>query len=376
MKESDYQIVIIGAGAVGLAISRALAERGNKSVLIVDRDPGFGRGISSRNSEVIHSGIYYPIDSLKSKYCIMGRELLYQYCEANKVFHQRCGKIIIADEHQKESLMDLFHLGESKNMGDLKILSKKKISHYEPDINGSIGLRIDSTGIIDAHGLMNSFYQKSIASNHDYLFQSTVMDCEPTQNGYQLTIKSPADDLEKVTSEWVINAAGLNSDIISNMIIPENSTPDLIFSKGFYFSLASRWKNRFNHLIYPMPDKDQRSLGIHLSFDQTGSVKLGPDAHFLPHRTEDYSMDESLLKQFFEEASKYIVGLDIEDLTPNFSGIRPKIKAVDYSFADYYIAHEKENGFPGWINLIGIESPGLTSAIAIGEEIARWVNDS
>ena len=306
----------------------------------------------------------------------MGRELLYQYCEANKVFHQRCGKIIIADEHQKESLMDLFHLGESKNMGDLKILSKKEISHYEPDINGSIGLRIDSTGIIDAHGLMNSFYQKSIASNHDYLFQSTVMDCEPTQNGYQLTIKSPADDLEKVTSEWVINAAGLNSDIISNMIIPENSTPDLIFSKGFYFSLASRWKNRFNHLIYPMPDKDQRSLGIHLSFDQTGSVKLGPDAHFFSDRTEDYSMDESLLKYFFEEASKYIVGLEIEDLTPNFSGIRPKIKTDDYSFADFYMAHEKEKGFPGWINLIGLESPGLTSTIAIGEEIARWVNDS
>jgi L-2-hydroxyglutarate oxidase LhgO len=376
MKESDYQIAIIGAGAVGLAISRALAEKGNKSVLIVDRDPGFGRGISSRNSEVIHSGIYYPIDSLKSKYCIMGRELLYQYCEANKVFHQRCGKIIIADEHQKESLMDLFHLGESKNMDNLKVLSKKEISYLEPDINGSIGLRIDSTGIIDAHGLMNSFYQKSIASNHDYLFQSTVMDCAPTQNGYQLTIKSPADDLEKVTSEWVINAAGLNSDIISNMIIPENSTPDLIFSKGFYFSLASRWRNRFNHLIYPMPDKDQRSLGIHLSFDQTGSVKLGPDAHFLSDRKEDYSMDESLLKHFFEEASKYIVGLDIEDLTPNFSGIRPKIKTNDYSFADYYIAHEKENGFPGWINLIGIESPGLTSAIAIGEEIARSVNES
>ena len=373
MKESDYQIVIIGAGAVGLAISRTLAERGNKSVLIVDRDPGFGRGISSRNSEVIHSGIYYPIDSLKSKYCIMGRELLYQYCEANKVFHQRCGKIIIADGHQKESLMDLFYLGESKNMGDLKILSKKEISYSEPDINGSIGLRIDSTGIIDAHGLMNSFYQKSIASNHDYLFQSTVMDCESTQNGYQLTIKSPVDDLEKVTSEWIINAAGLNSDIISNMIIPENSTPDLIFSKGFYFSLASRWRNRFNHLIYPMPDKDQRSLGIHLSFDKSNRIKIGPNAVWQNNRKEDYYVDEKLLDTFYNEASVYIKGLKKSEISPDFSGIRPRIRNKEEKFSDFYISHEKENGYPGFINLIGIDSPGLTSAISIAKDIASWI---
>ena len=376
MKASDYQIIIIGAGVVGLAVARALAEKGKQSVLIIDRETGFGRGISGRNSEVIHSGIYYPQNTLKSKYCIKGRDLLYQYCASNNVFHQNCGKIIIADEYQEEALIKLFHLGESKNLGALKLLSKKEISHHEPNINGVIGLLIESTGIIDAHGLMSSFYQRSNSSNHDYLFQSTILGCKKTQNGYQLTIQSPAAELEKVTCDWVINAAGLNSDLISNMILPVKSTPELIFSKGFYFSLASRWRNRFNHLIYPIPDKDHRSLGIHLSFDQTGRVKLGPDAHFLHERIEDYSMDESLMKPFYEAASQYIIGLKIEDLVPDFSGIRPKIKNENYSFADFYIAHEEEKGFPGWINLIGIDSPGLTSAIAIGEEIERWINDS
>ena len=161
MKASDYQIIIIGAGVVGLAVARALAEKGKQSVLIIDRETGFGRGISGRNSEVIHSGIYYPQNTLKSKYCIKGRDLLYQYCASNNVFHQKCGKIIIADEYQEEALMNLFHLGESKNLGALKLLSKKEISHHEPNINGVIGLLIESTGIIDAHGLMSSFYQRS-----------------------------------------------------------------------------------------------------------------------------------------------------------------------------------------------------------------------
>ncbi|MBT4579844.1 MAG: FAD-dependent oxidoreductase, partial [Candidatus Marinimicrobia bacterium] len=340
IKEIDYQIIIIGTGVVGLSIAHSLAERGFKSVLVIEKESNFGRGISGRNSEVIHSGIYYPERSLKSKYCIQGRKLLSSYCATHGIFHKQCGKIIIANESQENDLMDLFQLGKSKNMAGLSLLTKDEISHHEPRIMGSLGLKIDSTGILDAHALMNSFYQDSQTLDHDYLYKSTVLDCTIISNGYEITIQSPASELEKVRSKWVINAAGLNSDLISQMILPKNKLPELIYSKGYYFSLSSRWKDKFSHLIYPMPDKEHRSLGVHLSFDQTGTSKLGPDAHFLENRIEDYSMDESLLNHFFEEASKYIIGLNKEDLSPDFSGIRPKIKNDALSFEDFYIAHE------------------------------------
>ena len=373
--KSDYEIVIIGAGVCGLATARALSEKGFHSILIIEKEENFGQGISSRNSEVIHSGIYYPKNTLKSKYCIQGRDLLYTYCAENDIFYNRCGKLIVANESQETSLLKLFELGLSKGLTELKILSRKEINQIEPKIKGSLGLKIESTGIINAHDLMNSFYQKSLSSNHDYLFKTKVLGCEITQNGYKIAIQSPAAEIENVSCDWVINSGGLNSDLISNMIIPKKKTPSFIFSKGTYFSLSSRWRNQFSHLIYPMPDKDHRSLGIHLSFDQIGNVKLGPDAHFLQERIENYTIDDSLINDFFQAASRYIVDLKIEDLSLNFSGIRPKINSKNHTFQDFYISHEIEKGFPGWINMIGIDSPGLTSSIAIGEDVAKMIQN-
>jgi len=373
MNSTDYQVVIIGAGVLGLGIARALANQGCESVLIVEKEKQFGTGISSRNSEVIHSGIYYPLDTLKSKYCIQGRDLLYDYCHQHNVTYRQCGKIIVASAYQKNELEKLMLLGKYKNMGNMKWLSSDEICEIEPTVKSDYGLFIPKTGIVDSHELMNSFYQESNQADHDYLFMATVVDIRFKDSIYSIDLKSTADNIETVTSDWVINAAGLGSDVISNLIIPEDQTPTLVYSKGVYFSLSSKWNNQFTHLIYPMPDKDHRSLGVHISFDQNGMSKLGPDAHFLKSRVEDYSVDPSFQSIFFEAASHYLPNLQYDDLSPGFSGIRPKIDSPDHTFQDFYIHHEKDKGFPGFINLIGIDSPGLTSSIAIGEEISRWI---
>jgi len=373
MNSADYQVVIIGAGVVGLATARALANLGYKSVLIIEKDKQFGTGISSRNSEVIHSGIYYPLVTLKSKFCILGRDLLYDYCPQQNVTYQQCGKIIVADANQKNELEKLLLLGNYKNMGEMKWLSSDEIRDIEPTVKSDYGLLIPKTGIVDSHELMNAFYQESIQADHDYLFKATVVDIQYNNSIYSIDIKSTADDIETVTSQWVINAAGLGSDLISDLIIPSDQTPNHVFSKGVYFSLSSKWNNQFSHLIYPMPDKDHRSLGVHISFDRNGLSKLGPDAHFLKSKVEDYSIDPSFQSIFFEAASQYLPDLQYDDLSPGFSGIRPKIDSPNHTFQDFYIHHEKDKGYPGFINLIGIDSPGLTSSIAIGEEISRWV---
>ncbi|SVE39254.1 uncharacterized protein METZ01_LOCUS492108, partial [marine metagenome] len=237
-----------------------------------------------------------------------------------------------AQKNQENDLSILYELGQSKKMDDLELLSKKEISNLEPDIDGALGLFVGSTGIVDSHGLMNAFYQSALEKGHDFLFKSNVLNCEQVEQGFRITAQTPSPKPENVTSKWVVNATGLNSDVISNMIIPDDQTPKLKYSKGYYFSLSSRWRNRFSHLVYPLPDKDHRSLGIHLSFDQSGSVKLGPDAHFLDENVENYQVDPSLSPGFYKEASKYITGLLPEDLTPDFSGIRPKIKTDESMF--------------------------------------------
>ena len=369
----DYEVIILGAGVIGLAVAQSLAERNLDSVLIIEKDDSFGRGISGRNSEVIHSGIYYPRDSLKTQFCIRGRNLLYAYCKKHSIFHKECGKIIIAQKNQENDLSILYELGQSKNMDDLELLSKKEISKLEPDIDGALGLFVGSTGIVDSHGLMNAFYQSALEKGHDFLFKSNVLNCEQVEQGFRITAQTPSPKLENVTSKWVVNATGLNSDIISNMIIPDDQTPKLKYSKGYYFSLSSRWRNRFSHLVYPLPDKYHKSLGVHLSFDQTGSVKLGPDAHYLDENVENYQVDSSLSPVFYKEASKYITDLVPEDLTPDFSGIRPKIKTDEPMFTDFYLSHEEKLGYPGWVNCIGIDSPGLTSALAIGKKVTDWI---
>jgi len=230
---------------------------------------------------------------------------------------------------------------------------------------------VGCTGIVSAHDLMAAFYKISQEGDHDYLFKSKVVGADSKSDGYEISIENAQGELEKVPAEWVINAAGLESDMVAQML--GGDYPTLRYSKGCYYKLSSKWRGAFNHLVYPLPDKKHGSLGIHLSFDESQMVKLGPSAHWIQDRTEDYDVEENLLDQFFTEGHRYIPGLEKEDLSPDFAGIRPKIWMNENPMPDFYISHEEGKGFPGWINLIGIESPGLTSAIAIGEDVASWI---
>ena len=373
---SDYEIIIIGAGALGLAVARALANAGKGSVLVVEKEETFGRGISSRNSEVIHSGIYYPPNSLKAIYCTSGRKKLYAYCKEKNIWHNQCTKLVLAQENQINKLEQLYKNGLTNGVPDLKMIGKGELSKLEPNIEGKSALFVGCTGIFSAHDLMASFYNESTQMDHDYLFKTELKQCEYYDGRYKLQIENTLGTVETVTSDWVINSGGLQSDIIAGMLNHnQNSLPKITYSKGCYFSLSSKWRNAFNHLIYPMPDNTRGSLGIHISFDQNMSAKLGPNVEWMENRVEDYTVKNDLNMIFFKEAKSYIKGLELSDLTPDFSGIRPIIGTPENPYSDFYIHHEKDRGYPGWINLIGIESPGLTASIAIGEEVAEWVEN-
>ena len=367
-----YDIVIIGAGVIGLSIARAIGENTNKSVLIIEKEESYGRGISSRNSEVVHSGIYYAPNSLKASYCTRGRELMYDFCKRNHIWINRCGKLVVSSQNQSSDLEALYNNAKINNIPDIRIIEKKEIHELEKHIDASIALYVGSTGIVSAHDLMTAFYKQSQSNDHDYLYKSKVVSAKQLNQGYQLSIKNPNSEIEKVSCDWVINSSGLESDIIAKML--GNNFPSIKYSKGCYFKLSSKWRNSFNHLIYPLPDKKQGSLGIHLTLDESGAAKLGPSAHWMEDRNENYDVDSSLTDQFYNEAKLYIKGLKKEDLSPDYAGIRPKVWIDDNPMPDFYISHEEDKGFPGWINLIGIESPGLTASLAIGDDIAKWVS--
>ena len=375
-QSSDYEIIIIGAGAVGLAVARALRNSGKGSVLVIEKEETFGRGISSRNSEVIHSGIYYPPHSLKAKYCTSGKEKLYAYCKEKNIWYNQCGKLVLAQKNQINELERLYENGLTNGVLDLNMMEKDELSKLEPNIMGESALFVGCTGILSAHDLMASFYNESNQMDHDYLFKTELKECDHSNGRYILHLLNPQGEMETVTSDWVVNAGGLQSDIIASMLNHnQNDFPKITYSKGCYFSLSSKWRNAFSHLIYPMPDNTQGSLGIHISFDQNMTTKLGPSIEWMETRVEDYTVINNLNMTFFEEAKTYIKGLELSDLTPDFSGIRPKISTPENPYADFYIQHEQDRGYPGWINLIGIESPGLTASIAIGEDVARWIGN-
>ena len=366
-----FDVVIIGAGIVGLAIARSIGETTNKSVLVIEKEESFGRGISSRSSEVIHSGIYYKPGSLKAKYCTLGRDMVYDFCAKNDIWYNKCGKLIVGRHHQSEELNTLYKNGQENDVSEIQIIDKKEINNLEPNIKADIALYIGCTGIISTHDLMAAFYKISQENDHDYLFKSQIIDVRKVDSGYELNIENAQGKIEKVISQWVINAAGLESDLVAQMI--DENSPSLRYSKGCYYKLSSKWRGAFKHLIYPLPDEKHGSLGIHLSFDETQMMRLGPSADWVDGKEENYDVEEYLLDQFYSEGCQYIRGLEKEDLSPDYAGIRPKIWIDENPMPDFYISHEQKKGFPGWINLIGIESPGLTSAIAIGEDIASWI---
>ncbi len=371
----DYDIIIIGAGAVGLAVARALAVRGETSVLIIEKEMGFGQGTSSRNSEVIHSGIYYPAGSLKAKYCLSGRDRLYTFCRENDVWNSKCGKLVVAQAGQESQLEALHRQAETNCVPELYMMGQSEITAVEPEVSAESAMFVGCTGIVSAHELMLAYHRISAEADHDLLLKASVVGAEPQGELYALQVEGPGDAAYTVTARWVVNSAGLHSDTIAQFLwgSDDSSRPVLRYSKGAYFKLSRKWRHRVERLVYPVPDMEQDSLGIHLSFDQAGEMKLGPDAAWIDDRSEDYTVNAENDDLFYREAKQYLPLLEREDLSPDYSGIRPKLTEAIEGHSDFYIRHEPD--YSGWINLIGIDSPGLTASLAIGDKVAGWIVD-
>jgi L-2-hydroxyglutarate oxidase LhgO len=370
----DYDIIIIGAGVVGLALGSKLSENGKKC-LIVDKNDSFGMETSSRNSEVIHAGIYYPQNTLKALLCVQGSRLLFDWCEKKNVPFAKIGKYINAIDQEDESKLDSI-LENAKNNGVENIyrVDSAKFNIEEPNIIGCGAILSENTGIVNSHKLMASLEENAQNNGADIAYSHKFIDAKPEGSGFRAYLQYSDDSVFDVSCEYIINSGGLNADSIASIfginIIEENL--ELSYCKGRYFRINS-YPNISNRLIYPIPPSNNHGLGIHLTRELDGGAKLGPDTLYVDKNNFDYTVEEELKQAFFESAAKYIKNLKIEQLAPDQSGIRPKLQKATEKFRDFYIKEESDKGIPGLINLIGIESPGLTSSIAIANYVSEII---
>jgi L-2-hydroxyglutarate oxidase LhgO len=367
-KKPEFDVVVIGAGVVGLSIAHYLSQT-KLSVLVIDSEDNFGKVTSSRNSEVIHSGIFNPQNSLKYQLCKRGNELIYKFCDANKIWYKNCGKIIVSKENEIENF-NSFTESITKKGIEYDILTSEQSSKMEQHIVSDKSIYIESSGVIDSHDYMNHLFR--IASNYcTFIFESNAIEIKKTEDVYELKIQRKNKEVETINAASIINCGGLKSYNIAKKIMNQNlKIPSLKFYKGSYFALSSRWKNRFDRLVYSLPQPDD-SLGIHISFDQTGRTKIGPDYEKVEANNFDYTVNENSQKKFFDSAKDYIKDLKFDDLNPDYSGVRPKLFFTNGKFSEFYINEESKNGFPNLINPIGIDSPGLTCSLAIGELVVQ-----
>jgi len=369
MEKTD--ILIIGAGVVGLAIAKELGGCG-KEVVLVEKNSSFGQETSSRNSEVIHGGMYYPTGTLKAKLCVEGREMLYDLCKNNNIPHKKTGKLIVATEKDEiPALENILSLGKKNGVSGLTMLDEKEVKRKEPHISAIAALYSPETGIIDSHRLMQYFLDSTKDKEVITVFNSEVTAIEKKGNGYLVVIKSGSESTD-LQARIVINSAGLDADKITAMagIDIEQCKYRLHYCKGQYFRVKSSKAGLIKGLVYPVPKPKSGGLGIHATVDLNGGVRLGPDDEYLPTHVKDYSSCESRRADFYASVRKFMPFLKESDLFADTTGIRPKLQGPGGDFRDFVIAEESKNGFPQLINLIGIESPGLTAAAAIG----RYVN--
>ena len=361
----QVECVVIGAGVVGLAVGRALALGGHE-VMVLEAASGIGTGTSSRNSEVIHAGIYYPKDSQKAKLCVRGNRLLYDYCADRGIGHRRCGKMLVATApEQVAQLQGIKARAELNGVTDLQLLSAEQACAMESELRCSAAIFSPSTGIVDSHALMLSL-QGDIENAGGMVVLNSKLeraDCTPT--GVCLT----ATDGTQLLAKRVVNAAGLQAPALAAQFagLAPQHVPRAWFAKGNYFTLAGRAP--FSHLIYPVPQTG--GLGVHLTLDLGGQAKFGPDVQWVDS-PDDLSVDPARGDAFYAAVRKYWPALEDGALIAGYAGIRPKICGPGEADHDFLIQGPSEHGVAGLTNLFGIESPGLTSALAIGEYLNGW----
>lgn len=356
---------VIGAGVVGLAIARKFALAG-REVVILEAEEAFGTHTSSRNSEVIHAGIYYATGSLKARLCLSGKLALYRYCAEHDVNHQRIGKLIVATGHdQIEGLNKYRQQAEINGVDDLKMLSTDELAELEPEVRGVAGFLSPSTGIIDSHGLMLAYLGDAEDHGASLALASPVTSGAIRDDGILLNIGGK--ELTAILCNTIINTAGLHAQAVARSItgIPPHTIPPTHYAIGHYYALTG--KAPFKHLIYPVARPDWP--GVHVTIDVGGQVKFGPDFSWIDRI--DYRFDESRTAAFYEAIRPYYPGLKDGALQPGYTGIRPKITGKGEPAADFLIQGPRDHGVTGLVNLYGIESPGLTSSLAIADYVAQ-----
>jgi L-2-hydroxyglutarate oxidase LhgO len=376
--------IVIGAGVVGLACARAIAQAG-LDVVIVERETAYGTGVSARNSEVIHAGLYYPTGSRKALWCVRGARLLYDYCEQRSIAHRRCGKLLVATrEADVEALENLRAKGLANGVAELQWLTRAQALALEPELQCVAALWSPASGIVDSHGLMTSLLGDAEAAGALLAVTSGVVGAARDGDGWRVSVReavASGGDFGLATN-WIVNAAGLDAQAVATAMegFPAAAIPARHLAKGHYFSLSGRAP--FSRLIYPMPTDG--GLGVHLTLDLGGQAKFGPDVEWIEDVTSatdsgcdlDYTVDARRADAFATEVRRYWPRLPDGALAPAYSGIRPKLSGPGTPAADFWLQGPAEHGCPGVLQLFGIESPGLTASLAIAEAAAALVTGS
>lgn len=361
---ADFDVAVIGAGVIGLAVARALAIAG-ASVLIIERAAHVGTEISSRNSEVIHAGIYYSPGSLKARLCMAGKDLLYAFCAQHGVPHRRCGKLIVATDDSQIAGLEAIRTGaDACGVRDLQLLDAEAVRCHEPALQAVGALLSPSTGIIDSHAYMMALLGLAEAHGATLACHSEVEAVERDAAGW--TIRLAAVPTPVASAHMVVNAAGLGSIRLARSIaeFPESAIPALRYAKGSYFGYSGSVP--FSHLVYPLPEPG--GLGTHLTLDMAGRGRFGPDVEWV--EMPDYRIDPAKQDRFAAAVRRFWPDVDPGRLHPDYAGIRPKLSAPGEPAADFVISGPRDHKVRGIVNLFGLESPGLTASLAIAEEVA------
>jgi L-2-hydroxyglutarate oxidase LhgO len=357
------QVLVIGAGVVGLAVARAVALAGHE-VIVAEATGGIGNGVSSRNSEVIHAGMYYPTGSLRARHCVHGRRLLYEFCTSHGVPHKKVGKLIVAvDEKQTAKIEGIAKQGEINGVEGLEFLGGNSARAMEPALYCVAALLSNETGIIDSHSFMLALEGDLEDRSGMIAFNTPVQGLARTAQGWE--VRFGGAEAGTLLVDAVVNSAGLGAQTLARATegYPEARVPRLVLAKGNYFGFQG--KPAFSHLIYPAPVEG--GLGTHVTLDMAGRMRFGPDVEWLDE--ESYTVDPKRADSFYASVRTYFPGLPDNSLVPDYCGIRPKLTGKGEPVADFLIDGPAGHGLPRLINLFGIESPGLTSALSIAEEV-------
>lgn len=369
---NEVDCIVIGAGVVGLSIARAIAR--DREVVVIERERHAGMHTSSRNSEVIHAGIHYAPGSLKARLCVLGKDLLYRYCEVHGIGYRRCGKLTVAAGAAEEG--QLKHIeanARASGVSDLQWLDGDAARSLEPELRCTLALHSPSTGIIDSHALLQCLQGDAESYGANVAFGTAVTGLRSAaQGGIEVCVDSQSSP--SVRTRWIVNCAGLSAAALAASIadFPRAHIPRMHYAKGSYFSLAGR--SPFSRLIYPAPPAGGH-LGVHLTLDLAGSARFGPDTQWLKHfeGAPDYAVDAQGAPAFIEAIRRYWPNVPAARLAPAYAGVRPKLSGPGEAARDFLISGPSDHGVPGVVNLFGIESPGLTACLALGDLVASMI---